>query len=200
MNRTEMVKARAAELSKLSDTQLVDTIIKYFNQNATLPGEKAIKDYALTLKGEFDGKIITGLLSQVRNELIEEFASLCIKEVKLKHLAVKNVTKKNKDVKGLLASDLPMELSDVTPTPVKGGIITVNDYVMCAEISDKENHPCITESIPSYVLGQLPAGFKKNHRNLIGMKAVVIAKDYSNGKFANMSYKVLIDLGQTLAA
>ena len=65
-----------------------------------MPGEKAIKDYALSLKGEFDVDAITGLLSEVRNDLIEQFASLCVKEMKMKNVQVVNDTKKNKDTDG----------------------------------------------------------------------------------------------------
>ena len=62
MNRKEMVQARVEKLQKLSDADLVQTIVRYFEKNHTMPGEKAIKDYALSLKGEFDVDAITGLL------------------------------------------------------------------------------------------------------------------------------------------
>lgn len=198
MTRKEMVTKRAEKLSQLSDMQLIDTIVKYFEQNATMPGEKALKDYATSLKNEFDGNAITGLLSEVRKDLIEQFASLCVKEVRIKP-TVANDTKKNKEAKKLLASDLPMELTDIIPVPVPVNT-TKNVYVMAASISGENGIQLITESIPSYELGSFPAGFIKNHKTLEGMKGVVIATDYSNGKFANMSYKMLIDLGQSIAA
>ena len=96
MNRKEMVQARVEKLQKLSDADLVQTIVRYFEKNHTMPGEKAIKDYALSLKGEFDVDAITGLLSEVRNDLIEQFASLCVKEMKMKNVQVVNDTKKNR--------------------------------------------------------------------------------------------------------
>lgn len=194
--RKEMVERRTEELSKLNDLQLVATIVKYFEQNATLPGEKAIKDCALSLKAEFDGNVITGLLSQVRGDLIEEFASLCVKEVKLKNVMPQNATKKNKDAKAFLTTDLPMELIDVRPARLN---VMVNTYGLAATVSASEKHSCMTEDVPYHTVGSLPEGFKKNHRNIGGMKALVVATDHSNGKFANMSYRMIIDLGQKLA-
>ena len=115
MNRKEMVQARVEKLQKLSDADLVQTIVRYFEKNHTMPGEKAIKDYALSLKGEFDVDAITGLLSEVRNDLIEQFASLCVKEMKVKNVQVVNDTKKNKDTDGTKVTDLPMVLKDIVP-------------------------------------------------------------------------------------
>lgn len=191
-----MVKTRTEALSELTDIQLVDTIISYFKQNATMPGEKSLKDYALSLKSELDGNVITGLLAQVRNDMIEEFASLCVKEVKLVNVQAENDTKKNKDTDGRKASELPLVLADAKPIPVN---TIKNIYNMNAEISS-ESMVCIgtAEDGERSVLASLPNGFKKNHPALAGMNGTVIASDYSNGNFANMSYRMLIDLGQNL--
>lgn len=202
MNRAEMVKARTEELYKLTDIQLVDMIISYFKQNATMPGEKAIKEYALSLKAEFDGNAITGLLTQVRGDLIEQFASMLVKEVKMRKVLIANETKKRMKEGGTLplASDMPMYLVDSKPVDVPVNTMK-NTYEMAVQVSDHDDLSCITESDPSYNLGVvLPKGFRKNHTTLAGMKAVVHATDHSNGKFANMSYRMLIDLGQSLAA
>ena len=37
-------------LSELPDAQLVDKILAYFNRNKTLPGERILREYALSLK------------------------------------------------------------------------------------------------------------------------------------------------------
>ena len=200
MNRKEMVKTRTEELTKLSDMQLVDSIVKYFEQNATMPGEKTIKDYALSLKGEFDGNAINGLLSQVRNDLIEEFASLCVKEVKLKNVTAANETKKNEGSATLRASDLPMVLTDTKPIPVN---TMKNVFTLPASICEGNtgNTVCFMNADNKLqTFAALPAGFGKNHPTTADMDCIVIATDYSNGKFANMSYSMLIDLGQRLAA
>ncbi len=69
MNRKEMVQARVEKLKKLSDADLVQTIVRYFEKNHTMPGEKAIKDYALSLKGEFDVDAITEGIDKVYVDL-----------------------------------------------------------------------------------------------------------------------------------
>ncbi len=194
MGRTEMVNARTEQLKKLNDIELVNMIVGYFKENATLPGEKSLKEYALGLKGEFDGSVITGLMAQVRDELIETFASLLVKEVRLKNVNALNENKKNKDAEGLKASDLPMVLTDVTPIPVN---TIKNSYEMNAFISSDAD-VCMMDGSEPTEFAQLPKGFKKNHRGILGMQGTVVASDYSNGKFANMGYKLLIDLGQWL--
>lgn len=197
MNRKEMVEARTAQLKKLTDIELVDMIVSYFHGNATMPGEKSLKDYALSLKGEFDGSVITGLLSQVRGELIETFASTLVKEVRLKNVAALNENRKNRGTEGTKASDLPMVLKDAKPIPVNA---VKNIYEMEAGITGTDNIVCVRGKEGPAPLASIPDGFRKNHPGLQGMAGTVIATDYSNGRFANMSYRLLVDLGQNLAA
>lgn len=194
MNRIEMVKARTAQLEKLDDIQLVDAVITYFKTNRTLPGQKALKDFALGLKAEFNGTAMTGLLSQVRKDLIEEFASLLVQEVKLVNVRALNENKPNRDKAGTKASDLPMVLKDVQPIPVNN---VKNTYEMGAYITGRGvyNEDGLDTGD---VFAILPKGFVKNHPGMDGFTGTVLASDHSNGKFANMSYRLLIDLGQTL--
>lgn len=198
MNRTEMVKERTNELHRMSDKKLVCTILSYFEKNATMPGEKAIKDNAASLMAMFEQNPEYELLTSFRNELIEEFASLCVKEVKLKNVQAMNETKKNADEDKPKASDLPMVLTDAKPVPVN---TMKNIYSMNAVISETDGLVHVMLDYKTdFCLGTLPRGFKKNHRTIAGMNAVVVAADHSNGKFRNMSYSLLIDLGQDLAA
>lgn len=194
MNRAEMVKARAAELGKLDDFQLVDAVIAYFKNNRTLPGQKALKDFALGLKAEFNGTAMTGLLSQVRKDLIEEFASLLVQEVKLVNVRVLNENKPNRDKPGRKASDLSMVLTDVQPVPVNA---VKNSYQMTAYITGRGVYDENGQDTGD-VFALLPGGFVKNHPGMDGFEGTVIASDHSNGKFANMSYRLLIDLGQAM--
>ncbi len=200
MNRTEMVKARAKKLSEMSDVNLVDAIVKYFEENAAMPGEKALKDFAISLKTELDAHIGVGLLSQTRMDLIEEFSSLCVKEVKLKNVRAVNETKKNADLDAVKAGDLPMVLADAKLIPVN---TMKNVYEMNGMINgDEDGHRFVNicdAKDGSFEFAALPGGFQKNHALQHGMDVTVIASDYSNGKFANMSYTMLIDLGQKIA-
>lgn len=200
MGRTEIVTARVDVLNKLSDKDLTGTIVAYFAENNTMPGEKDLKDRASTLSAELTEGTITGVTSEVRKDLIEEFASILVKETKIRDNVVLNETKKNKDAEGLKASDLPMILKDATPIPTntmkntyelpviidgEGGVFTAGKCLEGTEVGNK--------------IGTLPAGFQKNHPGACGMTGTIIATDYSNGKFANMSYSLIIDLGQKAA-
>ncbi len=201
MNRKEMVKERMEKLSGLSDEELVRAVVSYFGQNATMPGEKAVKDNASDLLAMFKVKPGHKLTGCYRKELIEEFASLCIKEVKLKNVTVKNETKQNADHGGLKAGDLPMVLIDTRFLPENS---MKNVYEMSGMISgDEDGHRFVKiydTGTGCFEFASLPDGFQKNHTLQHGMDITVIATDYSNGKFANMSYTLLIDLGQRIVA
>lgn len=199
MNRKEMVQVRVEKLQKLSDADLVQTIVRYFEKNHTMPGEKAIKDYALSLKGEFDVDAITGLLSEVRNDLIEQFASLCVKEMKVKNVQVVNDTKKNKDTDGTKVTDLPMVLKDIVPVLNPANTVK-NVYELPAMIVFRDSAVYAEKDGVALNLGSIPKGFKKNHGTSQLMQGTVIVTDHSNGKFANMSYRMLVDLGQAIPA
>lgn len=204
MSRIELVNERTNALNAMTDMELAETIVKYFKENATMPGERLIKEWAESITGEFIERVITGLLSDVRKEIIEEFASLCVKETRLKNVRVLNDTKKTRDAVGRRAHDLPMVLKDVRP---KGGVVT-NVYEMpvliqtAADLDTLETTNTVAfrdENNHMLILADLPEGFKKNHKEIANMQATVVATDHSNGKFANMSYRLLIDLGQTAA-
>lgn len=191
-----MVNARAEELSRLSDRGLVCAIRGYFRENATMPGEKAVKDYAFGKTCRGKTWTIDRLTISARKELIEEFSPLCVKEVKLKDIRVANETKKNAGTTARKASDLPMVLKATNLALIN---TMKNVYEMPASISDDGRTVCIKDGNGSdFILASIPEGFAKNHRTLGGMEGTVIATDHSNGKFANMSYTLLVDLGQRI--
>lgn len=193
MDRAEMVNARKEQLSKLSDVGLVSAILDYFEGNRTMPGEKNLKLTAQQFAAEFDEGSMTGILTDYRNEMIDEFASILVKEVRMKNVTILSENRKNKDVEGLKVSCLPMELIDTKPGKVLNTV--VNTYGMDAFIS--------TGNVAygdGSTIADIPEGFQKNHPGINGMKGTVIVTDHSNGKFANMSYRMFIDLGQELAA
>ena len=207
MDRSEMVKARIAELEKLDDFQLVDTVLEYFKQNATLPGQKRLKTFAQDLKAEFDGKAIQGMLPQMRKELIKDFASILVREVHLKNVRAMNANKPNRDKAGCKMKDLTdtgaMAPAGSESIPING---TKDSYTMPVHIKDGSVYPSLgrglfkDEALASgAAFAQLPGGFLTNHKALDGMEATVVAGDYSGGKFANMSYRLLIDLGQAFS-
>lgn len=192
MGRTEIVEARKETLEKLSDKELAAAVVAYFGENKTMPGEKDLKDRATILSTELNEGKISGVTSEVRKDLIEEFTTVLVKETKITENVVLNENKKNKDAEGVKAGDLPMILRASEPIPNN---TMKNTYELPVTIGEDGS---ITENATANEtkLGTLPKGFMKNHPNVCGMSGTVIATDYSNGKFANMSYSVVIDLGQ----
>lgn len=186
MGRTEIVNARAKELNELTDMDLAKEIVSYFQENSTMPGEKDIKTRATMLWDELSQEEIHGVTSEVRKDLVEEFASLLVKEVKVKGILSLNENKVNKGTEGMKASDLPMVLTDVDPVARKETyempVLIDNGYNVCTE--------------DGRVVGMLPNGFKKNHAHVKGMSGTAVVTDYSNSNLANLSCRLIIDLGQ----
>lgn len=186
MIREKLVQERAAKLARLDNRELVDTIAAYFKQNRTMPGEKRLKDY------------VTAYLADRTADLpadgfLTEFASVCVKDVRIEHVTVQNETKKAKELSGPKVSDLPMVLSDIRPADGR----VIDSYTMQVLIISDGN-VCIADTMTPF--GRLPKGFLKNHPAVEGMYGTVIATDFSNGKLANMKYRMVIDLAQTKPA
>lgn len=189
--RSEIVRERTQALNELSDKELIATVVTYFDENSTMPGEKDIKDRAAILLDEMEKGTVDGVTNEIRRDMIEEFASLAVKEVKVQGTKAMNETKKNKDSEDLKASDLPMVLKNAQPTQVNN---MTNVYELPVFIGG-EGSVRIDEGER---IGTVPEGFKKNHPNMEGMRGTVIATDHSNGKFANMNYSLIIDLCQNM--
>lgn len=177
-SRSEMVKAEIQKLQSLTDFQLAQTICRYFKENQTMPGEKALKDMAKDLTAELGGEATTQLIGQVRDDLIEQFASLCVKEVKLTKVTVKD----SMNIPGMTK----MENTEK------------NTWYLPVTIDDQGHAVTLDENALS--IGMLPDGFRKNHRTVSGMQVSLLMTDHSNGKFKNLSWTLIVDLGQTLAA
>ena len=101
-----------------------------------------------------------------------------------------------------------MVLKDMVPVPVNNvkniyelPVVILPAINLDTDTGLVDNIVCVKEDGKEpFTLGDLPKGFKKNHPELSGMTATVIATDYSNGKLDNMSYTMLIDLSQHIAA
>lgn len=174
MDRSEMVKVVEDKLSVLSDRQLVHLIATYFRHNAVMPGEKAVKDRAVIMIGHWqDGE--TSLGDSAREELIKQFASVCVKEVKLTN-AVNRIPLK----------EFESATKDV--------------YEMTAMVNGIEGRVEVIKGKGPrkvfYYAGYLPKGFVKNHDCLAGYRGVITSVDYSNGRLKNMSCRMIIDLSQ----
>lgn len=181
-SRSEMVNAEIQKLQTLTDFQLAQTICRYFEENQTLPGEKALKDMAKDLTAELGGEATTQLIGQVRDDLVEQFASLCVREVKL--------TK-------AIANDQACKLH-MTPVNLKSPGVNVEKNTWQLPVRINEQGYAVTLDEDAVSIGMLPDGFRKNHGTVSGMEASLLVTDYSSGKFKNLSWTLMVDLGQTL--
>ena len=182
MPRNYLKNAYIQYLSELPDAQLVDKILTYFNRNKTLPGERSLREYALSLKEEFADGSMTALLPEAKMDMASAFADVAVKETKLTDVET-----------------LPLVLSDmqhVFPNVIRD-IFSAPVTVEGREVYTTNGHTLI---------GRLKAGFYSNFKDSLH-KGFVLATDHSNGKFKNMSYSLLVNLSdpdminvQTLAA
>ena len=192
MKKLNVLKTRREALENMTPQELVNFTRNYFKVNKVMPGEKKVRNLAEGINAELSESTDLEVLEEYRLDLAEKIGKVVVKEVKLRHVALVNETKKNKDVEGIRPSELPLVLVDTVPTKVLNTVKNV--YELDVTISDGMVMAGDT------ILGELPKNFRSNYPKTHNMQGVVIATDHSNGKFANMSYSLVIDLGQNLAA
>lgn len=204
VKRQELVDNRKAQLEKLTDLELLQTVVGYFRNNHTMPGEKALKDCAEGLLAEFDGEAVTGLLSQLRGDLIEQFASVCVKTTKLRLVQAADDTKANRKAGVKLVSGLQMVLADSYVETVRTadgttraanrdvyvlpGTICFPDGLVYVRDKDAE------DAMLTFNMGSIMEGFRKNHYSENPVNCVIEGTDYSEGKLANMGWQMHVDL------
>lgn len=186
MQRTEYVSNRKATLAALSTEDLAIKIGEYFDAHATMPGEKDLKKAAEKILASIAENPEFDIDEETKNGMIETFASIVVREMKVEKLQVQNVTKANKDDFAVLkATDIGLietgSEAAVDKQPAK------RFYEAEARIEDGK------VIVGEYEIGSLSAGFVKNNPG-VSVPATVIATDYSDGKMSNMSYKVVADI------
>lgn len=192
MNRLKVLETRKEALENMTPQELVNFTRNYFKVNKTMPGEKKVRTLAEGIHAELSESTDLKVLEEYRLDLAKKIGNVVVKEVKLRHVALVNETKKNKDVNSVRPSELPLTLVDTVPAKVLNTMKNV--YELDVTISDG------MVMAGDVFLGELPKNFRSNYPKTHNMQGVVIATDHSNGKFANMSYSLVIDLGQNLAA
>lgn len=188
--RGRLERQRMTILNRLDDVMLTESINGYFAKNATMPGEDWVKTEAAATAEKMEKRsdphfdpdspdFNPGDLypSETRDEMKEKFASILVKNARLKNVMVRPVMDMA-DVKfpdSETASDgkIHYELYGITDPKAPGHVIFA-EGVMTAEIPEK---------------------FMKNHPETAGT-VVIEAVDYSNGKGKNVSYDMYIDLAQ----
>lgn len=186
MKRTEYIDARRNALAAMSTEDLAITICEYFNSHATMPGQKDLKNAAEKIVANVAENPDFEIDAETKESMVTTFSEIAVREIKIKGLQVQNITKKNaEDFSVLKPTDLNLELIETIPAQDKKPGMTV--YETSARI---ENGKVL---VGEYEVGNLGDGFVTNNPN-VSCDATLVATDYSNGKFSNVSYAVIADI------
>lgn len=186
MTRAEYVNVRREALSALSTEDLAIAIGEYFDSHATMPGEKDLKDAAEKIVANIAENAEFDIDKEAKENMIAKFAEIVVREMKVEGLQVKNVNKANKDDFAVL-KPTDLNLSEKESIPAEGKAPAKKVYEAEARIEDGK------VIVGEYEIGRLGKGFSKNNPG-VSCSATLIATDYSNGKFTNMSYSVVADI------
>lgn len=186
MQRAEYIAARKENLTALTTENLAIAIGEYFDTHATMPGEKDLKTAAEKIVASIAENPEFEIGADVKEAMIDRFAEIVVREMKLEQIQVKNVTKENADDFAVLK---PMDLGlvETASIPAVDKQPAKKIYTVGAEIRDGK------VLVGDYEIGSLAKGFVKNNPG-VNCPATVVATDYSNGKFRNMSYTVIADI------
>lgn len=186
MKRTEYIANRRAALMGMSTEDLAVTIGEYFDSHATMPGEKDLKEAAEKIVANIAENPSFEIPAETKESMIAKFADIVVREMKIEGLQVKNVTKENKDDFAVL-KPTDLSLVEIESVPTEGKTPGKKVYAADARIKDGK------VLVGDYEIGSLGKGFLKNNPG-VDCAATVIATDWSNGKYANMSYSVIADI------
>lgn len=186
MNRTEYINNRRTALMAMNTEDLAITIGEYFDNHATMPGEKDLKVAAEKIVANIAENPEFTIPAETKESMAAKFADIVVREMKLEDLQVKNVTKDNKeDFSVLKPTDLG--LTEIESIPAEDKKPGRKVYSADARIKDGK------VLVGDYEIGSLSKGFQKNNPG-VDCAATVIATDWSNGKYSNMSYSVIADI------
>ena len=186
MQRKDYIANRKEALAKLSTENLAIAIGEYFDKHATMPGEKDLKQAAEKIVENIAENADFDIDNETKEQMIGKFAEITVREMKVENLQVANVTKQNKDDFAVLkATDLGLVETGSEPAVDKKP--AKKFYEAEARI---ENGKVL---VGEYEIGSLSKGFVKNNPG-VSCAATILATDYSNGKFSNMSYTVIGDI------
>lgn len=186
MQRTEYIANRKTALMAMSTENLAITIGEYFDSHATMPGEKDLKVAAEKIVANIAENPDFDIDAQTKEQMVEKFAQIVVRELKVEKLQVQNITKANKDDFSVL-KPTDLGLVETGSEPAVDKKPAKKFYEAEAKI---ENGKVM---VGDYEIGALSSGFVKNNPG-VSVPATVIATDYSNGKLSNVSYTVVADI------
>ena len=186
MRKNDYIATRKAALETLTVADLAATIVEYFSTHATMPGEKDLKSASMQIVANIAENPDFTIGDEVRESMIDAFANIVVREMKLEKLQVANITKANKEDFSIL-KPTDLDLVEVASIPAVEKAPAKKIYEIGARIVGGEVR------IGEFVIGSLSKGFAVNNPGT-DCEATLIATDYSNGKFANVSYHVIADI------
>lgn len=186
MQRTQYVEAKKTALAAMSTENLAIAIGEYFDRHKTMPGEKDLKAAAEKIIANMAENPEFDIPAETKEQIVDQFANISVREMKVENLQVKNVTKQNKDDASVLkASDIG--LVETGSVSGEGNQPTKTFYEVVGRIEGDK------VMVGDYEIGSLGKGFAVNNPG-VSCEATVIATDYSNGKLSNVSYTVIADI------
>jgi hypothetical protein len=186
MTKNELIQNRRAQLMGLSTEDLVVTIGEYFDKHATMPGQKDLKAAAERIVANIVENPGFDIDPNAKAQMAAKFADIVVREMKVEKVQVQNVNKSNKDDASVL-KPTDLKLVEIASVPAEGTSPAKKVYSVEGRIQDGK------VVVDGYEVGSLKSGFVTNNPGT-SCPATVIATDYSNGKFANMSYTVVADI------
>ncbi len=186
MDRNGYIAQRVGTLAAMSTENLAITIGEYFDAHATMPGQKDLKDAAEKIIANIAENPDFDIDKAAKDAMIEGFAKIVVREMKVEKLQVKNVTKANKDDFAVL-KPTDLGLTEIGSEPAVDKQPAKKFYSVEGRI---ENGRVMVGEIQ---IGSLNPGFMTNNPG-VSCNATVLATDYSGGKMANVSYKVVADI------
>lgn len=186
MQKNEYIQNRKAALAKLSTEDLAVTIGEYFDKHTTMPGEKDLKVAAEKIVANIAENPGFEIPADTKESMIGRFAQIVVREMKVEGLQVKNITKDNADDFAVL-KPTDLGLVETASIPAEDKKPAKKVYSVDARIEDGN------VIVGDYKIGTLGEGFIKNNPG-VSVAATVVATDYSNGQFKNMSYTVVADI------
>lgn len=184
--RGQMVKERREILDRMDDQTLLKNIEEYFKQNATAPGEKALKDEAAgylksfrAIEDDPNFNPNVELPWNIREDFLDEFAEVCIKSTKLKNAH---------SVYGqVIQDDVFFQKGESEAGKVQ--------YTSTGIVEPPYGNPSMTVNFgKGNMTADLPLSFAKAHPDIVGKSADVEIIDYSNGKWKNVVYNLHADM------
>lgn len=184
--KTMYKETRMNTLMNMSTEELAIAIGEYFDTHATMPGQKDLKLAAERIVANKAENQDFEIDEETKKQMASKFTDIVVREMKVTDLLVRNVNKETKeDASVMKPTDL--NLTEAKSIPGEGKSPAKMIFTAPAKVVGGDVY------VNGFGIGSLGNGFKKNNPDA-EFAATLVATDYSNGKFANVSYTIVADI------